>query len=284
MPHVPIWQRCPAGHTRAQAPQWLLSVLVFTHAPPQKVVPVGHAVTHMPFEHASPTLQRLPQRPQCRVFWFVLISQPLVALASQLAKPALQAPSAQALDAHVAVALANAHTRPQAPQLAVIARRSISHPLAGSPSQSAKPVVHAASAQVPLRQAAVALANVQALPHAPQWATVVVRLTSQPLVAFMSQLPNPRLHAREQAPATQVFVPFERAAQAALHAPQLVLLVWRSMHAVPQMASGGVQRSRHVPLKHVALALHARPHAPQLLRSLLRLTSQPLAALMSQLP
>ena len=48
----------------------------------------------------------------------------------------------QAIGAHwdPAVALANEHARPHAPQLAGVVRRSASQPLAALPSQSAKPV------------------------------------------------------------------------------------------------------------------------------------------------
>jgi hypothetical protein len=49
-------------------------------------------------------------------------------------------------------------------------------------------------AQAPLTHDAVAFGSEQAAPHAPQLATVVSRLVSQPLLATLSQLPQPVLH------------------------------------------------------------------------------------------
>jgi hypothetical protein len=66
-----------------------------------------------------------------------LISQPLFALASQLANPALQAPIAQAPAAQVAAAFVYAQTVLQLLQCAGSVVRLISQPLAAVPSQLA---------------------------------------------------------------------------------------------------------------------------------------------------
>lgn len=68
-----------------------------------------------------------PQVPQLATVLVRFVSQPLVALPSQLPKPVVQVPSTQALAAQLAAALAKVHTRPQAPQLftsVIVARQT----------------------------------------------------------------------------------------------------------------------------------------------------------------
>lgn len=60
-----------------QAPQLWLLVCVFTHAPPQLVVPIGQAATQAPAEQASPAAQALPQPPQLRTSLDVVVQTPL---------------------------------------------------------------------------------------------------------------------------------------------------------------------------------------------------------------
>ncbi len=62
------------GHTFAHAPQFELSVAVFTHRPAQTVVPVGHA--QRPAVHTWPVRQVTPQPPQFEVSDAVLMQRP----------------------------------------------------------------------------------------------------------------------------------------------------------------------------------------------------------------
>ena len=78
-----------------------------------------------------------------------LVSQPLLALPSQSAKPALHEPRAHDPAAHDGVALASAQPWPQAPQLVSVVSSDVSQPLAAVPSQSAKPALHAPSWHAP---------------------------------------------------------------------------------------------------------------------------------------
>jgi len=77
--------------------------------------------------------------PQCDTAVRRSVSHPLVGFMSQSPKPALHAPIAQAPVAHKAVPLGGAHRAPHRPQLPVSERVSVSQPLAGFMSQSAKP-------------------------------------------------------------------------------------------------------------------------------------------------
>ena len=76
---------------------------------------------------------------------------------------------------------------PQALQLAALLVRSISHPLAATPSQSPKPVAQVAIVQLPAVHAAVALGIVHPCPHDPQLVALVPMFTSQPLAGLPSQ-------------------------------------------------------------------------------------------------
>jgi hypothetical protein len=82
--------------------------------------------------------------------------------------PALHDPTAQTELTHAGVALAAVHGRLQPPQFATLEVVSTSHPFAAVPSQSAKPVEHAAMAQAELAHFALAWESAQTLLHAPQ--------------------------------------------------------------------------------------------------------------------
>ncbi len=80
---------------------------------------------HALFEHSGVACggvgQTLPHLPQLEALVCVFISQPLAALPSQSAKPALQPPMPHTPFAQVALALAGAgQTLPQAPQFCVV--------------------------------------------------------------------------------------------------------------------------------------------------------------------
>ena len=81
------------------------------------------------------------------------------------------------------VPLALLQAEPQVPQLAVSVCRLISHPLAGLPSQSAKPALQLywqAPREHPVALMLVGASAAQSVPHPPQFATSVLMLISQP--------------------------------------------------------------------------------------------------------
>jgi hypothetical protein len=64
--HEPPVQRSPAPHVTPHAPQFLLSVLVFTHFPEQLVCSMGHAPTQTPSLQLAPVpTHAVVQLPQC---------------------------------------------------------------------------------------------------------------------------------------------------------------------------------------------------------------------------
>ena len=63
-PQLPLTQLWPAAQARPHAPQFARLVRVSTHDPLQLVVPLGHPLTHAPFEQTSPAPQRFPHMPQ----------------------------------------------------------------------------------------------------------------------------------------------------------------------------------------------------------------------------
>ena len=81
-------------------------------------------------------LHMFPQPPQFCVV-FVLVSQPLRTLPSQLAKPALQLAIPQTPPVQLAVSFTAAQMTPQAPHEAGLLSVSTSQPFEAFPSQSA---------------------------------------------------------------------------------------------------------------------------------------------------
>jgi hypothetical protein len=73
-----------------------------------------------------------------------------------------------------------AQTIPQPPQLFRSFVTFVSHPLAGLPSQFAKPAAQAVTTQMPPRHAEVACARLQTWPHPPQLFGSVWRLVQTP--------------------------------------------------------------------------------------------------------
>jgi hypothetical protein len=283
-PHVPLLHVRNSGveaQARAQAPQFARSLWRSTQRPLQNVSPVAHTLLHTPRLHAVPVRQVTPQPPQLALSFVVLVSQPLAALRSQSAKPALQVPTAQAPVAQVGVALATVQARPQAPQLVTV-RVLVSQPLSTSRSQSAKPEAQL-SAQFPVLQVGVALAVLQASRQAPQCCAEVLRLVSQPLAALPSQSPKPALQlARPHTAPTQLATPLAGVGQARLQAPQWRTSARVSTQALLHSTVGAVHEVMQVPLLHTCPAPQARPQAPQFAGSLAMGRSQPLAALPSQ--
>ena len=141
---------------------------------------------------------------------------------------------------------------PQAPQLVLSLRVSTSQPLAGSWSQSAKPEAHAATAHAPPAHVALAWGSAHVQPQAPQLASLVRRLVSQPSLAVPLQSPAPALQRTTvHAPAAQPLAATPGSAQAVPHWPQFVgsfaVLAQKADGAVPQVASGAPQLAPHTP-------------------------------------
>ena len=109
----------------------------------------------------------------------VSVSQPFVAFPSQSPKLEVQlylhVPASQ-----LAVLFARvAQGEPHVPQAMALVRRSVSQPLAASPSQFAKGAVQLPTPQTPLRQAGVAFGATQRVPQAPQF-SVLDCVSAQP--------------------------------------------------------------------------------------------------------
>ena len=80
--HPPFTQLSPVGQSLPQAPQFLASVLVLTHAPLQAVRPLKQA--HLPLIQAPPVRQAVRHPPQFLASFWVLVQFPL-----QLVSPGL---------------------------------------------------------------------------------------------------------------------------------------------------------------------------------------------------
>jgi hypothetical protein len=168
-----------------------------------------------------------------------------------------------------------------------LVRVSASHPLAGLPSQSAKPAAQARTAQAPTVQVAVALGSAHARPQAPQLGALAVSSASQPLEASPSQSPKPAAQrAGVHIPPAHPWLITCASAQTVPHAPQLVgsmaVLAQKAIGAVPQVASGAAQVAPQTPPEQTWPAAHPVPQRPQLALSVRVSTSQPLLATWSQ--
>lgn len=193
--HTPSSQLLPEGHTRPHAPQLFRSVLLLVSQPSactplQSAKPALQlAILHAPAKQAGTPLgteHTLPHRPQLAVL-VRSASHPFDARPSQSANPATHV-KPQALPLHVGVACAGVgHTAPHAPHDVVVFVVFTSQPLAALASQSAKPDAHADTVHNPPAQPGVALARLQAFPHAPQAVGVVSNAVSQPFADVPSQ-------------------------------------------------------------------------------------------------
>jgi hypothetical protein len=127
----------------------------------------------------------LPQLPQLVVV-VVLVSQPFVALPSQLPQPATQV-GTQRLLVQVVVPCALPQAVPQAPQFDALLVMLVSQPLVGLPSQLRQVPVQTGTHTLP-EQLVVPCALLQAVPQAPQFDALLVMLVSQPLVFGFDEL------------------------------------------------------------------------------------------------
>jgi hypothetical protein len=258
---TPLAQTCPEGQALLQAPQCALLVCVLVSQPlaaipsqlpkpvvqvPTPQVPAAQVcVVTLARAHARPHI------PQCATAVWVLVSQPLAAIASQLPKFIAQAPTPQAPAAQVCVAtLARAHARSQPPQWETFVWVSTHAPL------------HSVCAQVDAHAPFTHICpEGHARLQAPQCALLVCVLTSQPLTALPSQFAKPRLHApTPQAPAAQVCIATAGRLHIIRQAPQFAGSTWvltsQPSTALPlQLAKPVLQVIPQVPDAQVALAL-----------------------------
>ena len=228
--------------------------------PPARAQPVTSSGTvHTPATQVSPAPHDRPQIPQCAVLTRVSASHPLAATPSQSAKFALHMPTSQRAARHAGVPLAMEHAPRHAPQWATVTRVSTSHPLGGSPSQSAKPAAQVAT-QAPIAHAAVWLAAAaHARPHIPQWAPLDRVSTSQPLATSRSQSAKGAAQASTaQRPAAQRAVALARS-QRAPQAPQWAAAACVSTHAEAQQVAPVAQGCDALHPATQALPEHTRP-------------------------
>ncbi len=275
------------AHTVPQPPQFRGSVAVFTQSPEHAVAPAPHVVAQVPLAQTCPAEHAPPQRPQLALSVPVFTSQPLAALLSQSAKPALQAPIAQAPVAHVAAALGKRHTTPQPPQfesvgaanvdLAAVARGAVAVTEARGASaddaSTGRAGVDAGVGEGARGPAGAAVHGVGAGAHAVARAVGGARAARGRARAAEHTCPD--AHAPPQRP------------QLALSVPVLVsqpLAGLPSQSAKPALHAPIAQ----VPDAHVAAALakrHTTPQPPQFEASAPRtLSSQPSAAVPLQSP
>jgi hypothetical protein len=233
---------------------------------------------------AAQLLAHEPQLPSLAETGFSQPSSgPGAAGRAQLSNPSLhvdaQAPAEHWSDATPAVLQA----RPQAPQWVTLLPRSASHPFDGTPSQSSKLPVQAATSHTPPRHTGLAFGKLHAAPHLPQLATPLLVSTSQPLSGLPSQSAKPPLHcATVHLPAAHPAVALGRL-QTVAQPPQWIGSVPRSRHAPPQSLAGGEQPPAHTPALQTWLPAQDAPHLLQFFGSDCRLVSQPFAWPRSQL-
>jgi hypothetical protein len=189
--------------------------------------PAVHTVVPLGFVHAS------PHPPQCGTEVWVLVSQPLFGLLSQLPKPELHVGVHVPLG-HVVVPFVFVHCVPQVPQFVTVLREA-SQPFETRVSQLPKFALQAIE-HAPRAQLGVPLLLLQVVPHDPQFATLICVFTSQPFAPAPSQLPKPEEHAPSaQVPEAQDSAAFARS-QTAPQVPQLdrvVRLVSHPFAALP---------------------------------------------------
>ena len=138
----------------------------------------------------GPDGHTLPHAPQLAALEASVTSQPFEGAPSQSAKPEVHAKEHIAAEQVGEELAREGHATPQRPQLPAAVKRLTSQPFDAMPSQSAKPSLQA-KPHAPAAQVARALAGAgHALSHAPQWATLVVVLVSQPSEAMPLQSPK----------------------------------------------------------------------------------------------
>ena len=225
-------------HACPHVPQFFGSLDVSTSQPFEATPSqFANGAVHVGIEQAEATqlslpplwLHLLPQAPQLAAFVERLTSQPSAALMSQSALGGLHV-STHALLVQVSVPPVAVQVFLHVPQLFMSLVKLTSHPLEASPSQSAKPALHAVSVHVrtpaTLVQASVAWLVLHDVLQSPQWLVVVIEV-SQPFLTLLSQSAKPALHIRSvQLPPTHDSIP-PLMLHGLPHPPQLAALVFR---------------------------------------------------------
>ncbi len=264
--------------------------------PSQLEKPIAQRKPHLELAHVAAALggtgHAEPHTPQFNGLALMSTSQPLAMLLSQSAKPVAHcARHIPAMHTGTVPGIVEAHTLPQAPQLAKEVRVSTSQPLALFMSQSTKPAMQL-EPQAPAVHVGVALLGAtQRSPQRPQLDTSLVSAVSQPLALFMSQLPKPIAHRSEHAPITHCSVLLAPPTQRVLQAPQLFVSARRSCSQpltlfMSQLPKPMLQTSPQAPDEHCGVALapagHEVPHVPQVDALRWMSASQPLSGMRSQ--
>jgi hypothetical protein len=154
--------------------------------------PVLHeAIVHIPLVQAPIAFGGAHDAPHEPQFVSVssAVSQPFASIPSQLPNPAWHT-SEQFPIEHVPLATFGpvvGQVTPHPPQF-INPFRSVSHPFAALMSQSSQPALHEAMRHIPVVHVPMAFVGVHAVPHAPQFDTVV-SIASQPSVIMALQLP-----------------------------------------------------------------------------------------------
>lgn len=239
--------------------------------------------THVPVAHEAFALgneQVLPQVPQL-LRLLSAVSQPLLALESQLPKPLVQAPIPQVPVVQVGVAFDALQALPQKPQFCREVCRFVSQ-VEALPSQSPFGAVHDETPQTPALQIGVPPEAGQALPHVPQFFGSCCTLVSQPLFATESQLSKPALHWANW----QVPVEHEAVALAMAHTlpqePQSVSVLSDASQPVAGLLSQSPKPELQAPMPHCPATqvpaafngLQALPQNPQFWTEVWRFVSQ----------
>lgn len=193
-----------AEHGAPQLPQFATEVLKSTSQPSsvdplQLPAPAMHAPSEQTPALQVPTArgnaQLRPHAPQWASDTARSVSQPLLAVRSQLSKPASHRPMEQLPPEQSPVARGKVHLVPHIRQFALSFCRSTSQPLTVLPSQSPRSVAHAVRVHSPPMQSPTPPKKLHSLPQRPQFVSVRARSTSQPLAVLPSQSPKPGAHA-----------------------------------------------------------------------------------------
>jgi hypothetical protein len=248
--------------------------------PSQFAKPVLQVIEHVPETQLEVEFglvgQTSPQELQLFTFDNIFTSHPSEVTPLQFANPVLHVAIKQIPFEHCIVAFGAVQTTPQFPQLFTVKFIFVSQPLAVIPSQFLNPVIQETIEQAPATQAELALGRAQALPHEPQLAKLIFRLTSHPSALFPLQLAKPLLQIIEQVPATHTDEAFGGLGQTFPQIPQLLtseskLISHPSVAILLQFANPDIQTNPHNPDVQTTLELgrvgHTLPHVPQLLTS-----------------
>lgn len=265
-PHEPCEQDVPL-QTRPQTPQFELLVLRLTSHPSaglllQSAKPALQVKPQLPAEQVVTAFARaghtLPHAPHALVFVVRSVSQPLLAVLSQLPKPAWQVkPQVPLAQLVRALALAG-HTFAQAPQL-LTSVAGVTH----CPPQTVCPLP-----QTPAHWPAAQTWPVgHEVPQVPQLLGSVCVLTQRP-----EQADWPVGQSRTHAPFEQIWL----LPQTRPQAPQLLRSAFRSRHTPLQSVKPIEHEVWHRPPAQICPEPQALPHEPQLLRSVARSRQTPL--------